>query len=347
MRLLSPKNTAVIYIKVDIVGGSLAGLSTAISLKKHNAAIDVIVHEKYKEIGYNHEGRRCGEAHSIEAEWKKWRPEGKSVFNPISTVITYYGNKQKVLQRLPGTSCILNRQEFIAQLGTAAAQLGVVIKTNDKITSVDELDGDYIVDASGCPSIIKRGLGIDHGLKGVTYQQTLEESNWFIADTVKIFLTGSIGYYWVFPRDPNKKEINLGMGIIGTFSGNLKQMLEEFKKQHEIQGRINYILGGLIPMGLQKPFMYKNIIFVGDTAVGTFPLTGQGIYRALLSGDTAGRLLAQNKIKRYSYTLNQMFIKWDIIGKNFVRMNHHLQKIGPHPVLLAMEYLDKFYGVLH
>ena len=40
----------MILIQVDIVGGSISGLSTAISLKQHNKSIDVIVHEKYKKI---------------------------------------------------------------------------------------------------------------------------------------------------------------------------------------------------------------------------------------------------------------------------------------------------------
>jgi protoporphyrinogen oxidase len=34
--------------KVDIVGGGIAGLSTAISIKENNKSIDVTVHEKYK-----------------------------------------------------------------------------------------------------------------------------------------------------------------------------------------------------------------------------------------------------------------------------------------------------------
>jgi flavin-dependent dehydrogenase len=58
----------VILIKVDIVGGSIAGLSSALSIKENNESIDVVVHEKNKKIGYNHEGRKCGEAHSIEKE---------------------------------------------------------------------------------------------------------------------------------------------------------------------------------------------------------------------------------------------------------------------------------------
>ena len=65
----------MITIKVDIVGGSISGLTAAKSLKENDESIKVVVHEKYKEIGYNREGRRCGEAHSIESIWKKWKPK--------------------------------------------------------------------------------------------------------------------------------------------------------------------------------------------------------------------------------------------------------------------------------
>ena len=39
--------------KIDIVGGGLAGLSSAISIKKFKGNFDVTVYEKHKEIGYN------------------------------------------------------------------------------------------------------------------------------------------------------------------------------------------------------------------------------------------------------------------------------------------------------
>ena len=39
---------------------------------------------------------------------------------------------------------------------------------------------------------------------------------------------------------------------------NLKEKLEEFKKEMGITGKVNYTLGGLIPGGLQKPYLYKN-----------------------------------------------------------------------------------------
>jgi len=337
----------VIEIKIDIVGGSLGGLATAISLKEHDKDIDVVVHEKHKKIGYNPEGRRCGEAHSVESEWKQWKPLESSIFNEIKIVETIVGNKKYTLHRAPSTSCILNRQEFICQLAREAEKLDAEIRTNDKIKSIDDLDGDYIVDASGCPSSIKRELRLNKGIKGTTYQQTLEDSNWFVSDTVKIIFTGSLGYYWIFPRDPRKKEINLGVGVLGDITVNLKNMLESFKEEQDIRGKINYVLGGLIPAGLQKPLQYKNILFVGDAGVGTFPLTGQGIYRALISGDIAGRCIAQGHPKKYSHIIMKEFIKWDVIGKTFIRMNYVFRRVGPKAVLTSLKYFTYFNRAIH
>jgi flavin-dependent dehydrogenase len=142
----------VICIKVDIVGGSLGGLSAAISLKEHDRSITVFLHEKYKNIGYNPEGRRCGEAYRIESLWNKWQPRKEIIFNEIKTLEGIIGDRSYSQTMEPGTYMILNRQEFIRQLADTAEDLGIEILTNDRIKSVRDLDGDYIIDASGCPS---------------------------------------------------------------------------------------------------------------------------------------------------------------------------------------------------
>ena len=334
-------------IKVDIVGGSISGLSTAISLKEHNESINVIVHEKHKKIGYNHAGRRCGEAHSVESEWKKWKPEKKSYFNEIKKAEVTIGNKRYIYRKEPGTAYVLNRQEFICQLARKAEKLGVIIQTDDKIKTINDLDGKFIVDASGCSSTVKRELEINRGIKGVTYQQTLEDSNYFISDTLKVIYTGNFGYYWIFPRDPKKKEINLGIGFSGNFGYNLKKMLEEFKEEQKIEGKVNYVTGGLIPVGLQRPLMHNNILFVGDAGVGTFPFTGQGIYRAFISGDVAGRCIAREYPKKYPHTINQTFIKWDLIGKTFIRTNNIFRRINPKLVLASLNYFTDVSNMIH
>jgi len=282
-----------------------------------------------------------------ESEWIKWKPEEKSIFNNITEAETIVGNKRYIFHRKLGESCILNRQEFICQLAREAKKLDVRIQTNDKVKTIDDLDGDYIIDASGCPSPIKRKLGLNKGIKGITYQQTLEDTNCFVPNKIKIIFTGKGGYYWIFPRDSSKDEINIGVGFFGMFNYNLKEMLETFKIEQKIEGKINHITGGVIPAGLQRPLRHRNVLFVGDSGVGTFPLTGQGIYRALISGDVAGKCIVKNYPEKYPYIINQKFIKWDVIGKALLRTNYVLRKIDSRLVLASLNYFSSFNKMIH
>ena len=316
-------------------------------MKHHNRAIDVVVHEKYGLIGYNHEGRRCGEAHSIEREWERWRPPTDCVYNTITRADVFIGSEYYPIDRQPGTSCILNRQAYIAYLGKAAENIDVDIQTHDKISSIDELHSDHIIDASGCPSIVKRELHLEKGFKGVTLQHTIANCNQFNPNKVIIHYSKKFGYFWIFPRDPKAKEVNVGVGIIQDFGYDLKKMLEDFKYKHGISGSVSYVSGGLIPLGLQRPFRYRNILFVGDAGVGAFPFSGQGIYRALLSGFTAGQLIAQGKEKQYPYLVNKMFIKWDILGKSFILMNLVLRRINEYFVFYTLNKFINVDEVLH
>jgi len=337
----------VIKIKVDIIGGGLAGLSAGISLKKNNKSIEVIIHEKHKMIGYNHEGRRCGEAHTVESKWISHIPKGKNIFNNIKRAEVIVGKKKHIINKEINKAFILNRQEYIHQLGKEAERLGVIILTNNKIKTINDLDGDYIIDASGCPSIVKRELGLNSGIKGATYQQTLENSNHFISDTIKVIHSDFGGYYWIFPRNPLKNEINLGVGSFLEFKYNLKEMLEKFKEEQKIEGKINYVTGGLIPIGIQRPLTHKNILFVGDAGVGTYPLSGQGNYRALISGDMAGKFLAMDKPKKYNHMMNTIFIRWDLICKSFFLPNIIFKKINPKLILSSLNFYLGFLKIAH
>jgi flavin-dependent dehydrogenase len=327
----------VIDIKIDIVGGSIGGLSTAISLKEHDKSMNVVVHEKYKTIGYNPEGRRCGEAYRIQSLWKKWQPRKDIIYNQIKTLEGFLGEKRTVQSIEPGTYMILDRQAFIRQLADTAESLGVKTITADKVTSVHELDGDYIIDASGCPSTIKRELGMTRGMKGITYQQTLEDSNAYVAGTVKIFFIGISGFIWIFPRDPEKREINVGVGTVSGGDYNLKEVLEAFKKERDISGVVSHVTGGLVPLGMQRPLRFQNILFVGDAGVGAFPVNGEGIYRALISGDVAGACIACGHPEQYPGLIIRQFVKWDFVGKLWQRANQVLRGIGPRAVFFSID----------
>jgi len=332
-------------MNVDIIGGGISGLSSAISLKEHDPLIHVTVHEKYKTIGYNLEGRRCGEAYGIHKPWDKWRPDEKSIFNEICKWELSIGEKTLMYPLPPGTQYILNRQEFISKLAQEAENLGVNFLVNNKIRTITNLKSDYIIDASGCPSTVKRELGFLQGIVGGTYQQTIEGSNCFIPDTMRFYLAREGGYYWIFPRDPNRNEVNVGIGIYGNLKHNLKHLLEKFKLKQNIEGQVNYILGGLVPLGIQRPLRYDNILFVGDAGVGAGPLSGAGVPRALISGHVAGKCIAEQCANKYTHMIKKMYMRGDMIGIRYIKMNNFLNKINPDLVLkiayMAYKSLNK------
>ena len=89
-------------MQVDIIGGGLSAIATALSLKKYDPSINVIIHEKHEEIGYNTDARRCGEAHHIEQVWKQWTPDNDSINSEISKGITYIG-KTTITASIPSS----------------------------------------------------------------------------------------------------------------------------------------------------------------------------------------------------------------------------------------------------
>jgi flavin-dependent dehydrogenase len=334
-------------MQVDIIGGGLSGLATALSLKHHDPSIRVIVHEKHKEIGFNIDARRCGEAHHIEQGWKQWIPDKDSICSEIRQGITNTNKRKLVSNVAASTAWVLDRPKFIHMMGEKAEDLNVEIETSRKISDIAGLDGDFIVDASGVPSIVKRQLGMKNLFIGNSYQQTLQECNVFLKGTVQVFFDKRIGYFWIFPRDIEKKEVNIGIGFLRIEKQNLKSILEEFKEKQGITGKITHVTGGLIPFGLQPPLIYKNILFVGDAGVGTFPFNGQGIYRALISGDIAGKCIASGHPQRYKNAIYKEFMKWDIIGKGFLIYNKLLYRYGKAFVVPSWRLFYEFYNIIH
>ena len=328
---------------VDIVGGGLAGLSTAISLKKLDQNISVSVYERHPRIGYNHDGRRCGEAFFSEIT-NQWIPKGESYYNSIYEVDVIIGEKI-YRQKFPKNHAyMLNKPAFIDQLGKEAKKHNVDIQTDQRISNVKTLSGDVIVDASGCPSIIKKSLGLDQGLKGLTYQETLHDCNVFREDHIKIYYFGKVGYYWIFPRNKEKKEVNVGVGLLGDRYAQLPQLLHSFKEQMNITGRPDYYAGGLIPLGLQPPLQNDNILFVGDAGVGTFPYLGEGIRRSLINGEIAASCIAAGELKRYTSEMMKRFYLWDFIGKFGLKASKVASMISEDAMFFL---LHRYFDLLH
>lgn len=113
------------------------------------------------------------------------------------------------------------------------------------------------------------------------------------------------GYAWLFPRG---EFANLGAGADKRFTQDLKHPLDalhcELVQQGIVDAEILGMTGGLIPVGgLRLSLVMHNILFVGDAAGLTHPITGAGIAAAVDSGALAGEAAARYLRKQHSDAL--------------------------------------------
>jgi len=111
------------------------------------------------------------------------------------------------------------------------------------------------------------------------------------ADT-DIFLADDYpgGYGWLFPKG---EVANLGLGADRHHTDNLKAPLDRLHARLMDRGlvgrRVLGRTGGAIPVGgMRAQLHHRCVVFVGDAAGLTHPITGAGIHAAVVSGEAAG-----------------------------------------------------------
>jgi digeranylgeranylglycerophospholipid reductase len=199
-------------------------------------------------------------------------------------------------------------QEHLAATATAA---GVEIRTGVKLTpdGLKTLTGqyDWIIDASGAPSLTSRTYGFTeayHRQPLLAYQAVVEDdfSHLFPSRTLKVGFLPRIGreflpgYYWIFPK--TARMANVGVvytrPVTGDFPLRLKGLLREVMKEESLgKARILAKGGGLIPTRVLDRLVYDRIILAGDAAGLTSPLHGGGIDMAVISGTMAAAAAAK------------------------------------------------------
>jgi geranylgeranyl reductase family protein len=103
------------------------------------------------------------------------------------------------------------------------------------------------------------------------------------------------GYAWLFPKG---RVANLGVGFDTLAHATLKVMLDRLHARLANDGRVGRevlaMTAGPIPVGgLRLRLNAGNILFVGDAAGFTHPVSGAGIAAAVMSGERAGEAAVQ------------------------------------------------------
>ena len=209
--------------------------------------------------------------------------------------------------RTPSPGFMIDRVQFDRELAHRAAQKGATVLCDTKLVAVT---GDhwvlrsgsrvravkprYVVGADGAQSTVARFLRLpwQKFQIGVQVEVPLVQP----CRHTMVFLHRSFvgGYGWVFPKGLGA---NVGVGIEPRPGAMpwavLHAFVEYLRRQRIIRRGVLSTSRGLIPVSGPRPSLFlRNVLFCGDAAGLTHPVTGAGVCQALISGDFAGRSIA-------------------------------------------------------
>jgi digeranylgeranylglycerophospholipid reductase len=203
---------------------------------------------------------------------------------------------------------IVDRVRFDRDLARAAAAERVLVLCAARLLG-HELDGwvfrhnkvthrvhpRLVIAADGAASTVASVLGMSRPvfLRGVQVEAPLITAS----DRCLIYLDRGFvgGYGWVFPK---KSTANVGLGTAVKGDVSPVALLEGFLTKLIADGVIGpgrlTMSAGLIPVsGMRSELVKGNVLFCGDAAGLTHPITGAGIPQAVVSGSLAGRFAAE------------------------------------------------------
>ena len=285
-----------------VVGAGPAGSSAALAAARQGA--DVLIVECRRQVGMP---VQCAEY--IPAMLKgQLGLKGSYVVQKIEGMRTFVPGQEVIETVAPGY--IIRRELFDQTLAAAAQKAGAKLRCATRAIAIHP-EGDVmlspkdgraymvrprvIIGADGPRSTIGRWAGAvnRHLLPGVQMTLPLAVS---LAYT-EIYFDPEIvaGYGWLFPKG---KIANVGPGMLRPAAGkpSVRKVLDGFIRRLETDGKICgapvAYAAGWIPAGPMRNAVHGKIMLVGDAAGHTHPITGAGIFSAVICGRLAGRYAA-------------------------------------------------------
>lgn len=290
--------------EVVIVGGGPAGIAAGIELAQNG--INTILIEYHK-----HPRKKTCAGILTEKTYKLLTDiisfDENPLIMPCCDVSLYYKKTYMYSFLTEKPFLFVDRSSFDYELLKYYQKLGGNVLMPEKVIDVNfpqnclrlsngqNLSYKALIAADGINSSICKMLKLPDIEKGFCVQKSFSRiAHPEIAQKISgLYLEyGSIpfGYSWIVP---NQEEIIFGTGMmVSQFNWN--DLLQEHKRfcsffqvpQKSIRR------GAFIPVGElreQKHHPFENIVFAGDAAGFINPITGEGIYLALLSGKYAAR----------------------------------------------------------
>lgn len=289
--------------EVAVVGAGPAGSSAALALSKKG--ISNILIDKRRAVGIP---VQCAEFVPLAINGYV---DLSSVPSAVSQNIEFLDiNTGENVYRFGGKGYMLNRDIFDRHFAGEAAKSGSKLLTSSRAYKIDrqknsicvmdaeknipfEIHYDYLIVAAGP----KNMFGFP-GNAAYIYAVQVKADLLRKLDSVICYFRQYIpyGYGWVFPKG---RFANAGIGIEKpasdtSLSLSLNRFIEEIRAAGLIGSEITGKTAGLVPVSGLNELTDGNILFCGDAAGLTHPVTGAGILAAVISGGLAGDFAAES-----------------------------------------------------
>lgn len=311
---------------VVILGGGPAGIAAAIALS--DAGVSTVLVEKYT---YPREKICAGILTHKTISFLEKNLSFHKMKHAFSSnqVTTMYQRNDMGQFTIQFPFYLVQRQvfdfellDFCREKGTHIIEGLTAIKLfpdeNKIILSNDQsLTYKFLIAADGVFSWVRKQLGLSNFPMAFCIQNTIErklcsEPLRNLQEIKLNFGDVPLGYSWIIPYH---KHIAVGTGAFtNEVDYNALLIAHEKLCKHIALPTIAKRRGAFVPIGgfnNQAEHPYENIVITGDAAGLVNPLTGEGIYHALLSGFYAGKayLLDTQKFRTTYLSLLQPMIE--------------------------------------
>ncbi len=192
------------------------------------------------------------------------------------------------------------------------ATVTAVLRANAKVNGVEFTDGagvhriaaKVVIGADGAHSAVAKSLGVPAPSKrhyGFALRGYYDGVAGLRDDLEIYYFDASIlpGYGWVFPTGPHTANVGIGIycGELDRSSRKLRDILNDFiatvpaVADRMANARpVGRAIGWPLPVSSEhRPTVFDGAMLCGDAASLVDPLTGEGIFTALVSGRSAAR----------------------------------------------------------
>jgi len=341
-----------------IIGSGPSGFSSSFTALKENLDVIILEKEKLPRDKYCGGGvtpgsikmlEKLGVKNEIEEDVERY-VRGGAIVSPRGSIAVI---------EFKGEAWVVNRALFDMKLIELSVSEGAELKEKWKATSIafkpdhvevmnnkgEKISARYLIDASGTTNftlnridkneIYKREFihawgddSFSHGSKLIVKWWKRE-----LGMVPLIFsVSGEWGYLWIFPK---RETLNIGFGTLLTNSKlhvkKLNKGITLLRKVGLIPFNLNIKIkrSWLIPVSYKLKLVFPNYrtLLVGDAGGLTNPLTGEGIYGALVSGMLAARTVkgaldSDNSLNLKKYE-NELY---DLIGEDYFEYGIKLAK---------------------